>query len=99
MPLARFHLYAHGVEVWIAPTLAQGDGWIATMRHIAIEGRVWVIGPRPRPRVAGAEQGQGGYAAAESSHAHHRFNRQRELSSRTKAPIDLSRQSHSSEQT
>jgi nitrilase len=31
MPLARFHLYAQGVQVWIAPTLAPGDGWIATM--------------------------------------------------------------------
>ena len=30
MPLARFHLYAQGVDVWLAPTLAQGDGWIAT---------------------------------------------------------------------
>lgn len=27
MPLARFHLYAQGVEVWIAPTLALGDSW------------------------------------------------------------------------
>jgi nitrilase len=47
MPLARFHLYAQGVEVWIAPTLARGDGWIATMCHIAREGRVWVIGVNP----------------------------------------------------
>ena len=29
MPLARFHLYAQGVDLWIAPTLAVGDGWIA----------------------------------------------------------------------
>ena len=27
-----------GVEVWVAPTLARGDGWVATMRHIAREG-------------------------------------------------------------
>ena len=33
MPLARFHLYAQGIEVWLAPTLAPGDAWIATMRH------------------------------------------------------------------
>ncbi len=51
MPLARFHLYAQGVEIWVAPTLAQGDGWIATMRHIAREGRVWVIGVNPCVRV------------------------------------------------
>ena len=51
MPLARFHLYAQGVEIWVAPTLARGDGWIATMRHIAREGRVWVIGVNPCVRV------------------------------------------------
>jgi predicted amidohydrolase len=51
MPLARFHLYAQGVDVWLAPTLARGDGWIATMRHIAREGRVWVVGVNPCVRV------------------------------------------------
>ncbi len=44
MPLARFSLYAQGVEVWVAPTWDEGDGWIASMRHIALEGRCWVIG-------------------------------------------------------
>jgi nitrilase len=39
MPLARFHQYSQGVDVWLAPTLASGDGWIATMRHIARENR------------------------------------------------------------
>ena len=47
MPLARFHQYAQGVEVWLAPTLAPGDAWVATMRHIAREGRVWVVGVNP----------------------------------------------------
>jgi nitrilase len=47
MPLARFHQYAQGVDIWVAPTLAPGDAWIATMRHIAREGRVWVIGVNP----------------------------------------------------
>ena len=51
MPLARFHLYAQGVEIWVAPTLARGDGWIATMRHLAREGRMWVIGVNPCVRV------------------------------------------------
>jgi len=51
MPLARFHLYAQGVQVWLAPTLARGDGWIATMRHVAREGRVWVVGVNPCVRV------------------------------------------------
>ncbi len=44
MPLARFTLYAQGVQVWVAPTWDEGDGWIASMRHIAQEGRCWVIG-------------------------------------------------------
>ena len=44
MPLARFTLYAQGVQVWVAPTWDEGDGWIASMRHIAREGRCWVIG-------------------------------------------------------
>ena len=39
MPLARFYLYSQGVDIWLAPTLAVGDGWVATMRHIAREGR------------------------------------------------------------
>jgi nitrilase len=47
MPLARFFLYAQGVDIWAAPTLAGGDGWIATMRHIAREGRCYVIGVNP----------------------------------------------------
>ena len=47
MPLARFHLYAQGVDVWLAPTLAQGDGWVGTMRHIARENRMYVIGVNP----------------------------------------------------
>ena len=47
MPLARFYLYSQGVDVWVAPTLAQGDGWIATMQHIAREGRCYVIGVNP----------------------------------------------------
>jgi nitrilase len=47
MPLARFYLYAQGVDIWTAPTLAVGDGWVATMRHIAREGRCYVIGANP----------------------------------------------------
>ncbi len=47
MPLARFYLYAQGVDIWTAPTLAVGDGWVASMRHIAREGRCYVIGVNP----------------------------------------------------
>ena len=44
MPLARYSLYAQGVEVYIAPTYDSGDGWIGTMQHIAREGCCWVVG-------------------------------------------------------
>jgi len=44
MPLARYTLYADGVEVYVASTWDEGDRWIATMRHIATEGACWVIG-------------------------------------------------------
>lgn len=44
MPLARYTLYAQGVELYLAPTWDCGEGWIGTMRHIAREGRCWVAG-------------------------------------------------------
>lgn len=44
MPLARFALYAQGIEIYIAPTYDSGDSWIGTLRHIALEGRCWVLG-------------------------------------------------------
>ena len=47
MPLARFHLYSQGIDLWLAPTLAVGDGWIATMQHIARENRMFVAGVNP----------------------------------------------------
>lgn len=43
MPLARYALYAQGVEVYVAPTYDSGDAWIGTMQHIAREGRCWVV--------------------------------------------------------
>jgi nitrilase len=47
MPLARFHMYAQGVDLWVAPTLAIGDGWIVTLQHLARENRMFVIGVNP----------------------------------------------------
>jgi nitrilase len=43
MPLARFALYAQGIDIHIAPTYDSGEGWIGTMQHIAREGGCWVI--------------------------------------------------------
>lgn len=47
MPLARFHLYAQGPELWLAPTLATAGFWVASMRHIAREGCCFVVGVAP----------------------------------------------------
>ncbi len=44
MPLARYALYSQGVEIYIAPTYDSGDNWIISLRHIAREGRCWVVG-------------------------------------------------------
>jgi nitrilase len=43
MPLARFSLYESGERVHLAPTADASDGWQATLRHIALEGRVFVV--------------------------------------------------------
>ena len=44
MPLARTALYAQGIDVYLAPTWDNSDVWVPTMRHIAREGRVFVVG-------------------------------------------------------
>lgn len=44
MPLARYALYAQGIDIYVAPTWDYGDSWLTTMRHIAKEGGCWVIG-------------------------------------------------------
>lgn len=44
MPLARFTLYAQGVDIYIAPTYDSGEAWLGTLRHIAREGGCWVLG-------------------------------------------------------
>lgn len=44
MPLARAALYAQGIDVYLAPTWDNSDVWVPTLRHIAKEGRVYVVG-------------------------------------------------------
>ena len=43
MPLARYAMYAWGVEIYVAATWDYGEAWLATLRHIAREGRVFVL--------------------------------------------------------
>ena len=44
MPLARMAMYAKGIELYLAPTADARDTWQATLRHIACEGRCFVLG-------------------------------------------------------
>ncbi len=44
MPLARMSMYKKGVEIYIAPTADSREEWTSTMRHIALEGRCFVLG-------------------------------------------------------
>jgi len=44
MPLARSALYAQGIDIYLAPTWDNSEVWIPTLRHIAKEGRTYVVG-------------------------------------------------------
>ncbi len=43
MPLARYAVYRDGPQIWVAPTADDSDGWLASMRHIAIESGAFVV--------------------------------------------------------
>ncbi|PXW74452.1 nitrilase [Blastomonas natatoria] len=43
MPAMRMAMYAKGISIWCAPTADDRDGWLASMRHIALEGRTFVL--------------------------------------------------------
>ncbi|OWV30278.1 carbon-nitrogen hydrolase family protein [Halomonas campaniensis] len=58
MPLLRTAMYAKGVEIWCAPTVDERDVWQASMRHIAHEGRCFVVSAcqiQPSPAELGIE--------------------------------------------
>lgn len=53
MPLARYELYRQGVQIWVAPTADDSDGWQSSMSHIAIESGAFVVSaPQYIPRSA-----------------------------------------------
>lgn len=43
MPLARAAMYAQGIQIYVAPTADARETWQATIRHIAMEGRCFVL--------------------------------------------------------
>ena len=79
MPLARYSVYKLGPQIWLAPTADDSDGWLATVRHIAIESGAFVVSaPQYIPKSAFPEDfplplpdndvfGRGGAAIIEPS--------------------------------
>ena len=43
MPLMRAAHYAKGIQIYCAPTADSRDTWLPTVRHIAVEGRCFVL--------------------------------------------------------
>ncbi|WP_206951705.1 nitrilase-related carbon-nitrogen hydrolase [Trinickia acidisoli] len=43
MPALRMAMYGKGIGIWCAPTVDDRDIWQSTMRHIAYEGRCFVL--------------------------------------------------------
>jgi nitrilase len=44
MPLARMAMYERGISLLLAPTWDNSDEWVPTLRHIAKEGQIFVVG-------------------------------------------------------
>jgi Carbon-nitrogen hydrolase len=65
MPLLRAAMYAKGIQIYCAPTVDERETWTPTMRHIALEGRCFVLSacqyirrgdfPADYPAIQGAD--------------------------------------------
>ncbi len=58
MPLLRAAMYAKGIEIYCAPTVDDREVWPVTMRHIALEGRCFVLSACQFSRPEGAAEGE-----------------------------------------
>ena len=66
MPLARMAMYQKGVQLYLAPTADSRESWQHTLKHIALEGRCFVLGcnqfvtksmyPKDLPGIADLDQ-------------------------------------------
>ena len=65
MPLLRTAMYAQGVELYCAPTVDDRDVWQHTMRHIALEGRCFVLAACQYSRLSDYPEGYDSAIAAE----------------------------------
>jgi nitrilase len=43
MPLLRTAMYAKGIQIYCVPTADNRETWLSTMRHVALEGRCFVL--------------------------------------------------------
>ena len=58
MPLLRAAMYAKGVQFYCAPTVDDRETWPGTMRHIALEGRCFVLSACQYSNPAGAPESE-----------------------------------------